>query len=231
MAAMKRTSSASAHSETPMKRARTGATQASPVKSLMATGQNKPSSGLCISTLLSGEPCPGKIAENDFVPYCASCRKTSDPSVKVTDHPKFGKILVAARDLPAGYRMAWWGTRTTKKEIPEAHMEWALDTPVGLIDARPHQGGSFLQFSACPGPNELTTVWMGPNTDLLMKKAPKTCMLFSTRMPVPKNHHLAMMYNESVKTTDEFFAERGLVRGDVGTTKFPALRKKNAPAL
>ena len=43
------------------------------------------------------------------VPYCLECLQNGDPSLKVADHPKFGKILVAARDLPKGYLAAWWG--------------------------------------------------------------------------------------------------------------------------
>lgn len=30
-----------------------------------------------------------------------------------------------------------------------------------------------------------------------------------------------MMYNKDEKSTDEFFNERGLTRGDVGTKKYP----------
>jgi len=34
------------------------------------------------------------------------------------------------------------------------------------------------------------------------------------------------MYNKDEKTTNEFFAERGLVRADIGCPAFPALKKK-----
>jgi len=198
---------------------------------LTSSGQHPPTSGRCISTQLNGKPCQGELPKADGVPYCASCRKTGDPSLRVCDHPKFGKILIAVRKLPKAYYMVWWGDRTTEEAIPKKHMEWALDTGThGMIDARPYQGGSLMQFCACPGPSELTTVWMGPRTDCLLKRAKLTGMLFTTRMPVPKNHQLVMMYNLDVKTTDEFFAERGLVRSDVGTRKYPTLKKKNVPA-
>jgi len=189
-------------------------------------------SGRCISTSLKGEPCHGLLPVKnqkgdlcDMVPYCTTCRKQGDPSLRVTDHPKFGKILVAKRDLPKGYRMAWWGNRTTARKLPEPHWEWALDTQNGIINARPYQKGSLLQFSACPGPHEKVTVWMGPRCDSNLDKSPLTCLVFSTTMPVPKNHHLSMMYNDSPKSTDEFFAERGIKRADVGTKKYPAIRK------
>lgn len=195
--------------------------------------QNGALSGCCISTSLKGVPCEGDLPEKnakgdlcDLVPYCTQCRKNGDPSLLVTDHPKFGKILVANRDLPKGYRMAWWGDLTTSKKLPNPDWEWALDTSKGIINARPHQKGSLLQFSACPGPAERVTVTMGPRCDTNLDRSPLTCLIFTTTMPVPKNHHLAMMYNDSVKTTDEFFEEQGIKRGDVGTKKFPAIRKK-----
>lgn len=190
-------------------------------------------SGSCISTSLKGEPCEGLLPTKnkkgdlcDMVPYCAKCRKNGDPSLLVTDHPKFGKILVARRDLPKGYRMAWWGRRTSARKLPDAHWEWALDTRSnGIINARFNKKGSLLQFSACPGPHEKVTVWMGPNCESNLDTSPLTCLIFSTSMPVPKNHHLSMMYNEDMKTTDKFFADRGLTRADVGTNKYPAIRK------
>jgi len=195
-----------------------------------AWGQHTPSSGRCISTSLTGKPCLqplplDKKGLSDFVPYCAACRKSGDPSLLVTDHPKFGKILVARRALPKGYRMAWWGDRTTKAKLPDAAWEWALDTHQGIINARPYQKGSLLQFSACPGPHEKVTVWMGPRSDSNCFAKPLTCMMFSTTMPLPKNHQLCMMYNEDFKSTDEFFAERGITRADVGTKKYPCIRK------
>jgi len=194
-------------------------------------GQHAPSSGRCISTSLKGAPCLQELPldkkdRSDNVPYCAKCRKTGDPSLLVKDHPCFGKILVAARKLPKGYRMAWWGNLTTMKKLPEPDWEWALDTGRGIINARPYQKGSLLQFSACPGPREKVTVWMGPNADGNLTKAPQTCLLFSARMDVPKNHQLTMMYNDSIKETEEFFRERGITRSDVGTKKYPCLRKK-----
>jgi hypothetical protein len=191
-------------------------------------GQHVPTSGRCISTLLNGCPCQGELPITDSVPYCPSCRKTGDPSLGVVDHPKFGKILIARRELPPGYWISWWGARQTSKTLPDKSWEWVLQTPEGLIDARPHQGGSQLQFSACPGPDELTALWMGPNSEALLtghKKDKLLGCLFTTRMTVPKNYNLTMMYNTSIKTTDDFFAEKGITRANIGTPKYPALRK------
>ena len=35
--------------------------------------------------------------------------RTGDPSLKAVKHPRFGKILIAKRNLPRGYYVAWWG--------------------------------------------------------------------------------------------------------------------------
>jgi hypothetical protein len=196
-----------------------------------AWGQYTPTSGRCIATSLTGKPCQDplpldKKGLSDHVPYCTWCRKNGDPSMFVTDHPKFGKILVANRKLPKGYRMAWWGDRTTKNKLPDPDWEWALDTHSGIINARPYQKGSLLQFAACPGPNERVTVWMGPRTDSNCYKKDLTSMIFSTSMEIPKKHQLCMMYNEDFASTDEFFAERGIKRADVGTTKYPCIKRK-----
>merc|ERR1711933_659123 len=82
-----------------------------------------------------------------------------------------------------------------------------------------------LQFCACPGPSELPTIDFAHISDFFLKKAEKTCQLFSTRREIPRNHQVTMMYNMDEKTTDEFFQERGLERGDVGTKKYPCCRK------
>lgn len=199
----------------------------------LLSGQHAPLSGCCISTSLKGEPCRGPLPFHkgdlkDMVPYCEKCRKNGDPSLLVTDHPKFGKILVSRRDLPKGYRLAWWGDLTTSKKLPDAHWEWALETRVkgGIINARRYMKGSLPQFCACPGPHEKVTVKMGPNDSSNLDNSKLTCLMFSTNMPVPKNHQLCMMYSDSWKDTDEFFAERGIKRCDVGTKKYPCIRKE-----
>ena len=50
-----------------------------------------------------GEPIP--------VPYCDKHLKSGDGALRVVTHPLFGKALVARYDLPANYRMAYWGIR------------------------------------------------------------------------------------------------------------------------
>lgn len=76
--------------------------------------------------------------------------KTGDPSLKAVTHPRFGKILIATRDLPKGYYAAWWGKLCKKRQVPYKRMEWALETGKGMVDAVPYKG-SLLKFCACPG--------------------------------------------------------------------------------
>ena len=76
--------------------------------------------------------------------------KNGDPSLRAVKHPRFGKILIATRDLPKGYYAAWWGKLCQKKKIPYKRMEWALETSKGMVDAVPYKG-SLLKYCACPG--------------------------------------------------------------------------------
>merc|ERR1712039_212722 len=89
------------------------------------------------------------------------------------------------------------------------------------------RGGSLMQYCACPGPSEVTTVdfasrmvWIqGRSRQFGCKLA---CIIFKTLKPIPKSYQLTMMYEK------KFFKKRGLVRCDVGTKRFPTQRKKLA---
>lgn len=164
------------------------------------------------------------------MPYCKKCFQAGDPSLKAVKHPKFGMILIATRDIPKGYYVGWWGKLLKKKsEMPRKHMEWALETTKGMVDAVPYKG-SQLQFCACPGPNEVPTIDFAPNSDCLLKRGePMGTAVFRTLKAVPRGYQVDMMYNKDEKSTDIFFREQGIKRGDVGTKKHPALRKKGAP--
>ncbi|CAD7928277.1 unnamed protein product [Amoebophrya sp. A25] len=197
--------------------------------------QNGLASGLCIATFLDGKKCNEEWAE-PFVPYCKKCMKNGDPSVKVMPHPRFGKMLVAGRDLPRGYRMALWGKVYPENEMPEADKEWGFECADGtFINPVPYPA-SQPQFCQCPGPNERVTVNFS-HPHLLIEDSPKkgqkrqqefASMLFQTSMDVPKNHQLVMMYAENEKATEFFFSERGLDRCDVWTEKYPTILKKKA---
>lgn len=180
-----------------------------------------------MSTSRSGRPCPNSRVTK-LMPYCKQCMKNGDPSLRAVKHPRFGKILIATRDLPKGYYAAWWGKLCQKKKIPYKRMEWALETSKGTVDAVPYKG-SLLKYCACPGPSELPTIDFAPNSDVLLKSGEKlAAVIFRTLQPIPRNWQVDMMYNKDEKSTDEFFEERGLIRGDVGTKRYPALRKKTA---
>jgi len=163
------------------------------------------------------------------MPYCKKCFQAGDPSLKAVKHPRFGMILIAMRDIPKGYYAGWWGKLLKKKsEMPKPHMEWALETTKGMVDAVPYKG-SLLQFCACPGPNEVPTIDFAPNSDCILQRGQQFgCAIFRTLKPVPRNHQVDMMYNKDEKSTDVFFREQGIKRADVGTEKYPALRKKSA---
>jgi len=197
------------------------------VRKFTKHGQNIPSGQYCVATTLQGRPC-ARFRISRGVPYCSHCASKGDPSLRVKDHPKFGKILIAARDLPRGYYAGWWGDVRSKKQMTRKAMEWALETstiPMKYIDATPHMG-SQLQFSACPGPNEVATINFCGNFDCILDvKEPKTSLLFSTLREIPKDHQITMMYNKDEQSTDEFFRALGICRADVGTPRYPAIRK------
>ena len=194
----------------------------------LASGQHsfRPGGG-CISTLMSGAPCKGpRVVEQ--IPYCTKCMHSGDPSLRVTKHPKFGKILVARRQLPAGYIIAWWGTLYRKgQKIPDEKLEWALDTGEGTTIDGTNFPGSLLKFSACPGPGEIATLGYYRTSDALLGNISPSSVLFVTKTEIPIHTNLTMTYASPEKgAQDKFFSERGLDRCDVGTADFPALRKK-----
>eukprot|EP00927_Polykrikos_kofoidii_P057831 TRINITY_DN52034_c0_g1_i1.p1 TRINITY_DN52034_c0_g1~~TRINITY_DN52034_c0_g1_i1.p1 ORF type:complete len:264 (-),score=32.14 TRINITY_DN52034_c0_g1_i1:293-1036(-) len=179
----------------------------------------------CIGTLLSGQPCPTPRVE-EHLPYCESCMRTGDPSLRVVKHPRFGRCLITRRDLKKGYVVAWWGERIGRKRMLDERWEWALESSRGVIDAVPFGPSSPLQFCQCPGPSEIPTIDEHPSQyDKLLKQKPKTCLLFGLLCDVPKNHQLTMMYNKDEKTTEVFFKERDIVRVDVSCAAYPALKK------
>ncbi|CAK0872851.1 unnamed protein product, partial [Prorocentrum cordatum] len=108
---------------------------------LTKAGQPAINSECCIATgRADGKPCLRACGEPG-VPYCKAHMKYGDPSLKVATHPVAGKILVAARDLPKGYRLALWGRCTSDKKIGEKKMEWAFDLGSGwMLDPTGQKG-------------------------------------------------------------------------------------------
>ena len=190
---------------------------------LTAAGQNKTDSDKCIACFADGKPC-NLIRPVDNIPYCASHMATGDPSLKVFNHPRVGKSLAAARDLPKGYKIAWWGKR--KNSVKGKKTEWALETDMGTVDATDYEG-SLLQFCPCPGPTEYGVLQFAHSSKKFMgdgkdRGGKQVSVMFTLKEDVPKNTQLTMMYCSSPKEAREFFAERGIKMVNVGTEKYPA---------
>jgi len=193
---------------------------------LTSAGQPFLSSGRCIATGRAGGKVCGKPRGADGVPYCTLHMKTGDPSLKVVAHPRAGKILVAARTLPKGYRMALWGLLRKPKNMTEQAMEWAFKLGDGRMLDPTDFTGSMVQFCACPGPNEAAAMQATSHQEM---KKEYGSWVFCTREQLPQSWQLTMQYGNTSKQSEEFFAERGIKRLDVGTRRNPVLRRKDKP--
>eukprot|EP00958_Prasinococcus_capsulatus_P012167 scaffold1209_cov350-Prasinococcus_capsulatus_cf.AAC.3 len=87
-------------------------------KGLQRSGQHKRFSGRCYATdAKHGRPC--SRAASSHIPYCSQHCQAGDGSLRVVAHPFAGKILVARRDLPKGYKIVYWGERKRTKDATE----------------------------------------------------------------------------------------------------------------
>jgi len=193
---------------------------------LTKAGQPAVNSELCIATSRAdGTPCLRACGEAG-VPYCKAHMKSGDPSLKVAMHPFAGKILVAARDLPKGYRLALWGRCRSDKKIGDKKMEWAFDIGSGWMLDPTGEKGSMVQYCPCAGPNEVAAV---ASSGSKRGKGNKFgSWAFVTKEALPAGWQVTMQYGNTPKESDTFFEERGIKRIDVGTTEYPALRRKDA---
>jgi len=193
----------------------------------------------------TGKRCRAKISSREGepipVPYCDRHLKSGDGAIRVVNHPLFGKALVARYDLPANYRMAYWGMRgrcqtcdvedraisfyppnsvtgTNIDPKVEGGRTLKTDNYNGVLN--PGGTGDVVQFAGCPGPKERQNMrstfqyWGCRNGDV-------GGLEFVTLMPIPKNTQLLHWYGSG------WWSERGIKRQDVGTTRYPApLRDK-----
>lgn len=196
-----------------------------PQPKLTSAGQPFLNQGLCLATSRSGKACLRPCGA-EGVPYCLQHMKQGDPSVRVVSHPKAGKILVAARSLPKGYRIALWGRLKQRTKMTEKAQEWAFTINSDQQLDPTSEQGSLVQYCACAGPNERAAVT--PVTGSMRAGKTYGCWAFTTTEPLPPCWQLTMQYGDNSKGSEEFFAERGITRCDVGTTKYPALRRKDA---
>lgn len=175
-----------------------------------------------------GEPIP--------IPYCNHHLKHGDGAVKMVKHPLFGNALVARYDLPAKYRLVYWGKRgkCPPSNIEDRSISYYPPNPItgsnidptveggrttkrnnynGVLN--PSGTGDLMQFAGCPGPNERqnmrsTFQYFGLRNGTL---GGLECV---TVMPIPKNTQFLHWYGAG------WWSERDIKRQDVGTSKYPA---------
>mmetsp|Transcript_20328 Transcript_20328/g.54303 ORF Transcript_20328/g.54303 Transcript_20328/m.54303 type:complete len:223 (-) Transcript_20328:327-995(-) len=188
---------------------------------LTKSGQHSLRSGLCIATSREGKPCCRGTSVKG-VPYCEAHMLRGDPSLRVAEHPKCGKILVAARDLPRGYRVVLWGRLCRRKNMSPEALEWGFELMGTWMLDPTGNPGSLVQFCACPGPGEIAALW----TDGAGRQGKEFgSRTFVLPFGLTRNWQATMQYGDNTYASDEFFKDRGLVRMDVGTKRYPAMRR------
>ena len=179
----------------------------------------------CWATRASGEVCGERSDPGSSLPYCATHRARGDEAFQIVSHPTLdGKILVATRDLPRGYKTVYWGERKSWRDCGRAGRDHAMNfrSGGGVIDPTPCGVSSQLQFMSNPGPNEVvnnrsTNVCFGDT------RCPKGTIVgreFMLCRAVKKDEQLTQWYGA------EWFHSRGIVRLDTGTAEHPAPRKR-----
>jgi len=173
-----------------------------------------------------GEPVP--------VPYCEVHLKSGDGAVRVVNHLIAGYCLVARFDLPAKYRLVYWGRRG--RCVPSDKEDRAISFyPPDKVTGRstdkggtritkyngvlnPGGTGDLIQYAACPGPNERQNMrstaqyWGLRNGDI-------GGLEFITLESIPKDTQLCHWYGSG------WWSARGVKRMDVGTKRHPAPRR------
>jgi hypothetical protein len=180
----------------------------------------------CWATRADGSICGARAdASSSCLPYCAEHLKRGDEAMTVVTHPGFGdKVLVAARDLPKGYKTVYFGERKTWRECGRKGRDHAMHFRAGggVIDPTPLGEAAQLQYMSNPGPNEVsnnrsTNVFFGET------RAPKGTIVgreFILSRAVPRGTQLLQWYGA------DWFSSRDIKRMDVGCSLFPAERKR-----
>ena len=168
--------------------------------------------------------CRATAKHNGNLPYCDRHLAKGDPALKVVEHPTrpdIGKILVAARDLPRGYKMLYWGTRSRWRGCKGEDRAMSYLSGGGVITPWGHAGQQ-LQYMSCPGPSEKCNT---KSTDECFGDTYDKHLVgreFETSQPVPKHTQLIQWYGSK-----DWFEARNIVRQDCGTEQYPApLRKQ-----
>ena len=185
----------------------------------------------CWAQKTDGTPClrPSCDAKGHGIPYCQHCMDQGDAAVMVVDHDLrpdvFGKILVAAQDLPKGYKLVYWGRLLRTKAVRVAALdhviEFVPDSVRGMIDPTPHPS-SVAQFAMMPGNDELVNLVC---TEFHFGKYGKERSALAARVykltkDVPKGHQITHYYGA------DWMRSRGIVRQSVGTARYPVEKKR-----
>ena len=181
----------------------------------------------CWATTVNGEICGSRREPGSSLPYCARHRARGDDAFEIVPHPTLdGKVLVATRDLPKGYKTVYWGERKSWRECGRAGRDHAMcfRRGGGVIDPTPCGDASQLQFMSNPGPNEVTNN-RSTNVCFGDTRSPKGTLVgreFMLCRAVKKNEQLTQWYGAS------WFHSRGIARVDTGTDAYPAPRRRRA---
>jgi hypothetical protein len=160
------------------------------------------------------------------IPYCAAHQARGDDALAVRTAASCGRILVAARPLPRGYRLAYWGVRRAwracaAKSSQRRDYALVLAPNAGVIDPV-GLPGALLQFCSCPGPGERrnvvrwTRVFGGRATKGLVARE------YRTSEAVPQGTQLLIFYG------NDWFEARGITRQKAGTARYPAPLRRGA---
>lgn len=200
-----------------------GATESPPTR---LHGAQARGTAWCWATRPDGSICGARSdAAASCLPYCAEHLTRGDEAMTVVTHPDFGdKILVAARNLPKGYKTVYFGERKTWRQCGRKGRDHAMHFRAGggVIDPTPLGESAQLQYMSNPGPNEVsnnrsTNVFFGDT------RAPKGTIVgreFILSRAVPRGAQLLQWYGA------DWFASRDIKRMDVGCALFPAERKR-----
>mmetsp|Transcript_5331 Transcript_5331/g.11242 ORF Transcript_5331/g.11242 Transcript_5331/m.11242 type:complete len:283 (+) Transcript_5331:166-1014(+) len=180
----------------------------------------------------NGEPVP--------IPYCARHLRSGDAGALAVAAPSHsgggGRCLVARADLPAGYRMAFFGKRgrcppctVDDRAISfyPPNRRTGRNTADGRLNntnyngvLRPEGTGDLIQYAACPGPSERqnmrsTFQYWG------VRNGENGGLEFVTTEEVKAGTQLCHWYGSG------WFPDRGLKRLDVGTEDYPAPKRRS----
>mmetsp|Transcript_23381 Transcript_23381/g.47840 ORF Transcript_23381/g.47840 Transcript_23381/m.47840 type:complete len:219 (-) Transcript_23381:304-960(-) len=189
----------------------------------------------CWASSSTGVPCLNRTGRKDGIPYCPTHFQRGDAIVEVVTHDTqpeiFGKLLIAKTKIPKGYKFVYWGNLVRRRQVRAAafdHMVGFVPNQYstqqrGLIDPTPH-ANSFLQFAAMPGPGERVNLTsMHTHFGRCGVDSERTALAgraYEVTCDIPKGVQIAHNYGA------EWLEERGIEKMDVGTKKFPMIRKK-----